>query len=65
MVVGKVPWLLGEGQQLPWLLWQADYPVITKTMFAIWISHKGQSHQEMSCLLALPTKAWILCLDSL
>jgi hypothetical protein len=20
---GRVPWLLGEGQQLPWLLWAA------------------------------------------
>jgi hypothetical protein len=20
---GRVPWLLGEGQQLPWLLWPA------------------------------------------
>ncbi len=29
---GRVPWLLGEGQQLPWLLWHAHHWVTTKTM---------------------------------
>ncbi len=29
---GRVPWLLGEGQELPWLLWHAHYWVTTKTM---------------------------------
>jgi len=30
-----VPWLLEEGQQLPWLWWPAHLIVITQTMFSI------------------------------
>ncbi len=31
---GRVHWLLGEGQQLPWQLWAEHLTMITQTMFA-------------------------------